>query len=69
MDSVRSMRLQDAVDEFERQHVSAVLRQCDGNREKAARVLDLSPATLYRRLDKLGLKGFGVRERGDARDA
>ncbi|MEZ5966976.1 MAG: sigma-54 dependent transcriptional regulator [Planctomycetota bacterium] len=63
----RPVRLQDAVDEFERQHVSEVLRMCEGNREKAARLLDLSPATLYRRLDKLGLKGFGV-HRGEARD-
>jgi transcriptional regulator of acetoin/glycerol metabolism len=35
-----------------------VLRLCDGNRERAAAELDLSPATLYRKLDKLGLKGF-----------
>jgi len=62
------IRLQDAIDAFERQHLAAVLRQCDGNRERAARLLDLSPATLYRRLDKHGLKGFAVRERSDDRD-
>jgi DNA-binding NtrC family response regulator len=34
-----------------------VLRLCEGNREKAADELGVSPATLYRRLEKLGLKG------------
>jgi DNA-binding NtrC family response regulator len=62
-----SLKLADAVDSFEREHLAAVLKQCQGNREQAAKVLDLSPATLYRKLDKLGLKGFGVRERGDDR--
>ncbi len=58
------VRLQDAVERFEREHLAAVLVQCQGNREQAAKLLDLSPATLYRKLDKLGLKGFGVRDRG-----
>jgi transcriptional regulator of acetoin/glycerol metabolism len=34
-----------------------VLRLCDGSRERAASELGISPATLYRRLERLGLKG------------
>ena len=59
--------LQDAVERFERDHVARALRQAQGNREQAAKQLGLSEATLYRKLDKLGLKGFGVKERGDPR--
>ncbi|HLU37835.1 MAG TPA: sigma-54 dependent transcriptional regulator, partial [Planctomycetota bacterium] len=62
------MRLQDAIERFEREHVAAALLRCHGNREQAAKLLDLSPATLYRKLDKLGLKGFAVKDRGDARE-
>ncbi len=49
--------LEDAVDRFERAHIAMVLRLCEGNREKAAEELGVSEATLYRRLEKLGLKG------------
>jgi len=47
--------LKDAVSEFERRHIAWVLELAGGNRERAARLLGLSPATLYRRLDRLGL--------------
>ena len=50
--------LDEAVAAFEREHIALVLRLCDGNREKAAQELGLSVATLYRKLDKLGLKGY-----------
>ena len=33
------------------------LRLSGGNREKAAEDLGISPATLYRRLERFGLKG------------
>jgi DNA-binding NtrC family response regulator len=49
--------LPEAVDRFERAHIALVLRLCEGNREKAAEELGISPATLYRRLERLGLKG------------
>lgn len=45
-----------AVEHFERRHIRRVLADCDGNRERAADELGMSQATLYRRLDKLGLK-------------
>jgi two-component system nitrogen regulation response regulator NtrX len=54
------VNLQEAVDRFERAHIAMVLRLCDGNRERAADELGVSPATLYRRLEKLGLKGTDV---------
>ena len=40
-----------------------VLRLCEGNREKAAEELGISVATLYRHMEKLGLKGFDNQRR------
>lgn len=54
----RSWQLEAAVDRFKHQHIAAVLEQVDFNREQAARLLGLSPATLYRQMGKLRLKGF-----------
>ena len=54
-------RLDTAMASFERRHIASVLASCDGNRERTARTLGISPATLYRRLEKLDLKGY----RGD----
>jgi len=53
----RSLSLQEAVNRFERAHIAMVLRLVDGNRDKAAAELGISPATLYRRLERLKLKG------------
>ena len=55
------LALQEAVSRSERAHIALVLRLCEGNRERAAEELNISPATLYRRLEKLGLKGWEVR--------
>ena len=54
--------LKAAVDAFERRHIARVLRECGGNRDAAAVALGLSPATLYRRLDRLDLKGDKANE-------
>ena len=43
---------------FQRGHIARVLDRCGGNREAAARLLGLSPATFYRYLQKVGLKGY-----------
>lgn len=51
-------RLDSAVRAFERQHIAAVLATSGGNREAAAQLLGISPATLYRHIEKLGLKGY-----------
>ncbi len=48
--------LKAAVEDFERHHIAWVLRACGGNREKAAKMLEIDPATLYRRLAKYGLR-------------
>ena len=50
--------LQKAMSAFERSHVASVLASCEGSRESAARLLGISSATLYRRLERLGLKGY-----------
>ncbi len=50
-------RLEHALRSFERRHIAAVLASCDGNRDAAAKRLGVSPATLYRKLERLGLKG------------
>lgn len=47
--------LRDAIEEFERRHIAWVLRAAGGNRERAARMLEIDPATLYRRLAKYQL--------------
>jgi two-component system response regulator HydG len=47
--------LRDAVEEFERRHIAWVLRAAGSNRERAARMLEIDPATLYRRLAKYQL--------------
>ncbi len=57
-DQAPSLRLDEAVQAFERSHICLALRLCDGNRERAAKELGLSVATLYRRIDKLKLKGY-----------
>jgi two-component system response regulator PilR (NtrC family) len=46
--------LRAAVEEFERRHIAWVLRAAGGNRERAAGMLEIDPATLYRRLAKFG---------------
>ena len=47
--------LRAAVEEFERRHIAWVLRAAGGNRERAAGLLEIDPATLYRRLAKYDL--------------
>ena len=47
--------LKTAVEEFERKHIAWVLRAAGGNRDRAAEMLGIDAATLYRRLAKYKL--------------
>ena len=51
------LALRGAIDRSERAHIALVLRLCGGHRERTAAELGISPATLYRRLERLRLKG------------
>ncbi len=50
--------LERAVLSFQRAHIASVLDRTQGSRDTAARLLGLSPATLYRHLQRVGLKGY-----------
>ena len=48
---------------FQRRHIARVLRRTSGSREQAAKLLGLSPATFYRYLSKVGLKGYRLEDK------
>jgi DNA-binding NtrC family response regulator len=54
----------EAMSDFERALIASTLERVDGDRREAARILGISLATLYRRLEKLGLKE-GVSDSAD----
>ena len=41
---------------FEKRNIINALQACNGHREQAAALLNINPATLYRKLKKYGLK-------------
>jgi two-component system response regulator HydG len=47
--------LADIVDDAEREAVESALRSSDGNRERAAEALNISPTTLWRKMTRLGI--------------
>jgi len=47
--------LAEVVDGAERQAIEAALRECDGSRERAAEILEISPTTLWRKMTRLGI--------------
>jgi DNA-binding NtrC family response regulator len=49
------LEFKQALSEFERQHISRVLAKTSGDKQEAARLLGVHLATLYRRMEKLGL--------------
>jgi two-component system, NtrC family, response regulator HydG len=51
----RGRSLADIVDEAERQAVAAALTAHEGNRERAAEALEISPTTLWRKMTRLGI--------------
>ena len=50
--------LRKAVKQFEYRHIASVLECVEGNRELAAHALGISPATLYRHMERLRLAGY-----------
>jgi two-component system response regulator HydG len=52
---VGTQTLQDVVDRAEREAIQAVLREVDGNKEKAAAMLGLSATTLWRKMKRLNV--------------
>src|SRR5262249_34571446 len=47
--------LKEATRQFERQHILRVLEQAGQDRKEAARLLDISLSSLYRKLEELGI--------------
>lgn len=43
------------LEEVEREHIRAVLRRCSGNKQRAARLLGVPRASLYRKIERYGL--------------
>ena len=43
--------------DVEREYILAVLRTCDGNKRLAAKKLQISPSSLYRKLNEYGERG------------
>jgi DNA-binding NtrC family response regulator len=48
--------LKEAMAAFERRHIAGVLNKLDGDKNRAAEALGVHLATLYRHLERLGLK-------------
>jgi two-component system response regulator HydG len=51
----RSRLMQDVIDEAEASAIHAALREVDGNKERAAEMLGLSPTTLWRKMKRLNI--------------
>jgi two-component system response regulator HydG len=54
--SARSRLMQDVVDEAEATAIQNALREVDGNKERAAEMLGLSPTTLWRKMKRLNIE-------------
>jgi DNA-binding NtrC family response regulator len=50
-------RLKEAVATFEKKHIINLLKRMDNNKEEAAKILDISLSSLYRKMDELKIKG------------
>jgi two-component system response regulator HydG len=55
--SVAGRRLTEVVDDAEREAIAKVLREVEGNKERAAEVLGLSGTTLWRKMKRLNIQG------------
>jgi len=51
-----TFNLKDSVNQFERQHITRVLEQTNQDRKEAAKLLDISLSSLYRKIEELGIE-------------
>jgi DNA-binding NtrC family response regulator len=51
-----TLAMDEVVEEAEKQHIQQVLQMTGGNKTKAAELLEIDPATLYRRISKYDLE-------------
>jgi two-component system response regulator HydG len=51
----QGQRLEVVREQAEREHILTILKQTDGNRVQAARILGVSRKTLWKKLKRLGL--------------
>lgn len=54
--SVMPDRLKEATAAFEREHITNILTRTGNNKEEAAKLLDISLSSLYRKMDELSIK-------------
>ncbi|HKJ66901.1 MAG TPA: sigma-54 dependent transcriptional regulator [bacterium] len=55
MDDFYPDDLKEATKNFERQHISALLRRCDGDKKKASDLLNIGLSSLYRKIEELNV--------------
>ena len=51
-----TLNLKDSVNQFEKQHITRVLEQTNQDRKEAAKLLDISLSSLYRKIEELGIE-------------
>lgn len=51
-----SMKLETVVERAEKEYIMQMLKQCEGNKTKAAKLLDVSLRSLYYKLEKYGIE-------------
>jgi two-component system, NtrC family, response regulator HydG len=56
-----SRTLASVVEDAEREAIEVALREVDGNRERAAEILAISPTTLWRKMNRLGIQAPSAR--------
>ncbi|VAW76917.1 hypothetical protein MNBD_GAMMA13-634 [hydrothermal vent metagenome] len=56
-----------AVESFKHRHIVSILEGAGGDRRKTAELLGISPATLFRYIDKYNLKGYALKKHDELR--
>jgi DNA-binding NtrC family response regulator len=49
-------RMKDAAAAFEKKHIISILKRTENNKEEAAKILNISLSSLYRKMDELNIK-------------